>query len=1160
MPPKPQTVRRRSAPAKPMALTKEALALHDRIQNEMFEEQKEQLALRKRLEARRRLSGQPDSDDEDLLPLGGNAMTTDDGAAAPSTGAAAPTDPADPFDVIRRQLHSTLPSHRNNVAILAAVEETIAAQGFDRTPTAYFGALVSLLAGQVAEADALPVRATGGRQRRGKAPLNSNDDESAIWNAIVLLLSLIISRVEASVLCARYADLAQLFSKALGHYVESSATTRALLECLARLLGAIEAPMWTLSTSTALVGQMVSLCMDQRPKVRRKAVDTLTALYAGLGPNAVASARPIFHKEVAALFATLHTEYTALAQQASIASAAQQDPLNNLTAGDDNMEDVEAGSNPAMALLSSKLMHLMRLLQDIFKHLGRSDDAFLMKPLLVLDEVYRGLEEDEQPHLQKEIEQTLQAGCLSFGPEMLLASLPLNIRRSEIESGKVSRPWLLYVIRNHIPQGSSMAYFVQNIVSLANDMKAEQEALIANGQPMVAVQFRSLFLQLWALFPGFSKLPSDLEHFRNIARDVGTLIQTEDDLLIDACHGLQALVSSGLGASEERAAHVRAVLGPFAKNYMPLLFNRIMGAASQFQDPLVGTIREYSRLTDPELLDSFVSRCIARLTSAESDDNTRDMMLTLSIAMSPSMNLESKARIFQALPTFLACEDAMLQKRAYRCLLTVSDNVGHMVISSAQASAVLGSLLTLESVSAGAKRDRLRCMLALLTRMDDPAFLAAVPSVMPEAILGCKEVNEKTRRTSYDLLTDVGKRMAQLGSTPLCLENPDASLNGFFKMTIAGLAANSPHMISATVYALSTLVFQFCDQMELSTLSVVIDTILLILKSKTKENVKAAIGFVKVMAVRVPAERLGAHLPGIVEGLLVWADEHSHHFKIRVREIIERLVRKFGYQIIGNLIPAEHQKLLDYIRKYRVRESVFGEGNTAEDNEETMAFDSSLSIGGRSARRLASTSTLGRKRGRGEEEDTLEGLEDLAIETDSEDEAVSVHTTRTARSMARSLKSTQSAKTTKTTATNKTSKSVAMSVSGKSVSGKSVSGKSVSGKSVSGKSMAATTRSSGALSTMSKSVRGKRAPQPTPLQRAMEDASKYKSKRGFGDVKIADQPDPYAYLPLNPMALSKRRGTKHNVEMQDALSVALKSNPRGAKARALQPERKRRRK
>lgn len=106
---------------------------------------------------------------------------------------------------------------------------------------------------------------------------------------------------------------------------------------------------------------------------------------------------------------------------------------------------------------------------------------------------------------------------------------------------------------------------------------------------------------------------------------------------------------------------------------------------------------------------------------------------------------------------------------------------------------------------------------------------------MTEAVLGTKEPSEKARNAAFDLIVTMGKKMSEGGvvrrdlvdgmddessgqgteivpfpADPFLIPNSaTASLEEYMTMIAGGLAGATPHMISATVTAISRLVFEF---------------------------------------------------------------------------------------------------------------------------------------------------------------------------------------------------------------------------------------------------------------------------------------------------------------------------------------------------------------
>ncbi len=75
-------------------------------------------------------------------------------------------------------------------------------------------------------------------------------------------------------------------------------------------------------------------------------------------------------------------------------------------------------------------------------------------------------------------------------------------------------------------------------------------------------------------------------------------------------------------------------------------------------------------------------------------------------------------------------------------------------------------------------------------------------------------------------------------------------------------------------------------------------------------------------------------LETIVPHLLVWSHEHKARFKAKVKHILERMIRRFGVQVIEKWCPVEDRKLITNIRKTRERRKRRKDGGDEGSGEE----------------------------------------------------------------------------------------------------------------------------------------------------------------------------------------------------------------------------------
>jgi len=89
------------------------------------------------------------------------------------------------------------------------------------------------------------------------------------------------------------------------------------------------------------------------------------------------------------------------------------------------------------------------------------------------------------------------------------------------------------------------------------------------------------------------------------------------------------------------------------------------------------------------------------------------------------------------------------------------------------------------------------------------------------------------------------------------------------------------------------------------------------LDSANREIVKSALGFIKLSVHVYPTDVIREHLKPTVKSLLGWSHGHRNHFKMQVRYICERLIRKVGYEeLLASVEDNEDgKKILANIKK-----------------------------------------------------------------------------------------------------------------------------------------------------------------------------------------------------------------------------------------------------
>ena len=101
----------------------------------------------------------------------------------------------------------------------------------------------------------------------------------------------------------------------------------------------------------------------------------------------------------------------------------------------------------------------------------------------------------------------------------------------------------------------------------------------------------------------------------------------------------------------------------------------------------------------------------------------------------------------------------------------------------------------------------------------------------------------------------------------------------------------------------------------------ILSTMLVFLTSTNREIVKSILGFVKLVIHTLPTDLIRPHLKDLVPALLSWSHDHKNHFKVKVRHIFERMLRRFTWEEIHSCANDEEAstKVLMNIKKRKER-------------------------------------------------------------------------------------------------------------------------------------------------------------------------------------------------------------------------------------------------
>lgn len=178
--------------------------------------------------------------------------------------------------------------------------------------------------------------------------------------------------------------------------------------------------------------------------------------------------------------------------------------------------------------------------------------------------------------------------------------------------------------------------------------------------------------------------------------------------------------------------------------------------------------------------------------------------------------------------------------------------------------------------------------------------------VIPEVLLCLKDSNGKTRESAYQLLLS----LAAIGD-----------IVEFMKVLVAALGAETSHMRSAVVMALSRIVFEqgWENEQFHALLPGLLKTVLVLIDEGSREVIKSVVGFTRICVAAIPPEQLQPLLPELI-GSLLKSQHAKSRFRAKIKIILKKLVKVYGYEALTPLVPESETRLLTHMRKLGERE------------------------------------------------------------------------------------------------------------------------------------------------------------------------------------------------------------------------------------------------
>lgn len=583
-------------------------------------------------------------------------------------------------------------------------------------------------------------------------------------------------------------------------------------------------------------------------------------------------------------------------------------------------------------------------------------------------------------------EKVIASAISSIGPEVVLQVLPLNLT----DAKKVGRAWLLPILRENV-QMAQLNYYIKNILPNVEFFKEK----VSNGNPnsVNTKIFSTIIDQIWSLLPYFCYLPTDLQvaFTDDFAARLSSLLYEEVHLRPVLCNALKNLViitKQRLSKNEETDQQdlILDQEFPVAKaesdlNYLSttkankllsVLFNVFTQIPMDQRNYVAEAIEAYFTISSSEDMIATFNKVCVLLRKALDDEkkegtlNKEDhsnsksnipklsvTMMDLIVMMTKYIPNESHNALLTIFNETVHIENSQIQKRSYRIvskLLDIEDENSKSMITPLIPSIIQVFIETTTITLPSARPQRLDALERLIKLLPRDS-LHFITGILSEVIDSTRSANEKTRTTSFALLVQIGNKFKEFNgelirNTLIDAEIPDsqASIQELFLMCCAAAGPEIPHQRSAAITALSCIFYEFHKDLDISYQKELMQFVEVFLHQNNREVIKPTLGFMKVAILSLPEEEILPELKGLMTEFLVINNKHKNHFKSKIKHLIERMIRKFGFDVIDNTIPEEDKKIINGIRKAKNKAK-----NASKSTDSTKQSSSTTSKSGLSA-------------------------------------------------------------------------------------------------------------------------------------------------------------------------------------------------------------------
>ncbi|KAK3875138.1 hypothetical protein Pcinc_019979 [Petrolisthes cinctipes] len=558
----------------------------------------------------------------------------------------------------------------------------------------------------------------------------------------------------------------------------------------------------------------------------------------------------------------------------------------------------------------------------------------------------------ELPH-RGALERAIGSGVKALGPQALMEVVPLNVT-GDITVDETSL-WTLPLMTRYLGTDCgtppSLCYFVDYFMPRAAHCHQLAETYTKQNppSPLLARTYKQVEVQIWNSLPGWCRGAQDAQQAltrESFARVLCEHVRNRSDTRICIMEALRIMLSS---------PHSPPLLSSYAKNYIPALFNVYLSGAElapeteSVNQPSTGqrhaalaTVKAFLGVIEVALVGRLMDQIMTRYKDSSTDPARCQALMDLARVFLPRLDHQQLDKIYSTALVALG-EDTQSedpgkgkgkdqtkrkgshkeQKAAYRLLeelLTTNTPAAHNFMANKLDGLIITLASGISNAAPPARPPRLRCLNHILQQLpedlDRTRHSSLLAQVVGECVMCCSPTSSKaTRKAAFTLLAQVGVTIQRLEKC-----SAEDTVRSGLKLLLAGLVG-SPALAASTLMAITALTYQYKDVMPQDALDQLMKETCSMLKCSSREIIGACLSFHKSCLVIFPPQLMSAHVETLVAAISGMQDDCQRKFRIKTRDIFDRLLRKFGADYVTALVPKGSvlEKRLRNLRKAAAR-------------------------------------------------------------------------------------------------------------------------------------------------------------------------------------------------------------------------------------------------